>query len=83
MTPKMCKDQTNVAMFGHKTQNTSHNEIHTDAQITVCCLYAFMQQLAGDWCQPQAFGAPCMCVCAPEQNKLPQLAAGLTAVGVH
>lgn len=82
-TPRMCKDQTDVAAFGHKTQNTSPNEIHSDAQITVYCLYAFTQQLAGDWCQPQAFWAPCMCVCAPEQNKLPHLAAGLAAVGLH
>lgn len=42
MTPKMCKDQTDVAAFGYKTQNTSPNEIHSDVQITVffLCIYA-------------------------------------------
>lgn len=35
MTSKVRKDQTNVAIFGRETQNASHNEIHTDAQIIV------------------------------------------------
>lgn len=46
MTSKVCKDQTNVAIFGRETQNASHNEIHTDAQITVYHSYAFIQQHA-------------------------------------
>ena len=46
MTSKMCKDQTNVAVFGHETKNASHNEVHTDVQITVYHLYAFIQQHA-------------------------------------
>ena len=46
MTSKMCKDQTNVAVFGHETQNARHNEIHTDAQITAYHLNAFIQQHA-------------------------------------
>lgn len=46
MPSRMCKDKTNVAIFGHKTQNASHNEIHTNAQITVYHLYAFIQQHA-------------------------------------
>lgn len=86
MMSRMCKDQTKVAVFGYETQNASHNEIHTDAEITVYQLHAFIQLVItsqGNCCWPQAFRALCMCVHASEQSKLPQLETGLAAVGTH
>lgn len=50
MPSKMCKDQTNVAVFSHETQNASHNEIHTDhcvSFISFICIYTAARGASG------------------------------------